>query len=126
MHSDSNLKSADAPLVDYRLYALNERNRIFGSARHISAIDDRTAIEMTPQFPDGRAIELWQADRLVFRLTPNESNPISPVRRACASDPVTLQAMSDRRPARGADTRSAETAPTENAEPQKRQEPASA
>jgi hypothetical protein len=78
MHSDSNFRSADAPLVDYRLYALNERNRIFGPARRICAIDDERAIEMTPGFPDGRAIELWQADRLVFRVTPNKSNPISP------------------------------------------------
>jgi hypothetical protein len=78
MQSDSNFRSTDAPLVEYRLYALNERNRIFGSARQISAINDETAIEMTPQFPNGRAIELWQADRLVFRLTPNQSNPICP------------------------------------------------
>ena len=78
MHSDSNFSSADAPLVEYRLYALNERNQIFGSARQISAVNDETAIEMTPRFPDGRAMELWQADRLVFRLTPNQSNPISP------------------------------------------------
>jgi hypothetical protein len=76
MHSDSNLKSIDAPLVDYRLYALNERNRIFAPARQISAVDDERAIEMTAGFPDGRAIELWQQDRLVFRLTPNKSNPI--------------------------------------------------
>jgi hypothetical protein len=78
MHSDSNFRSADAPLVEYRLYALNERNRIFGPARQISAVNDETAIKMMPRFPDSRAIELWQADRLVFRLTPNQSNPISP------------------------------------------------
>jgi hypothetical protein len=79
MRSDSDFRSADAALVDYRVYTLNERNRILGSALHISAIDDEAAIEMTPQFPGGRAIELWQADRLVFRRTPNQSNPICPL-----------------------------------------------
>jgi hypothetical protein len=79
MHSDSALNLIDAPLVDYRLYALNARNQIFGPALQIKAADDERAIEITAGFPDGRAVELWQQDRLVFRLTPNKANPISPL-----------------------------------------------
>jgi hypothetical protein len=78
MYSNNNVISSLAPLVEYRLFGLNARNQISGSARHIDAVDDESAIEMTDHFPDSRAVELWQADRLVFRLTPNTSSPISP------------------------------------------------
>jgi hypothetical protein len=79
--SDTNFRSADALLVKYRLYVLNERNRIFGPAQLVNAVNDERAIEAA-QLLDERAIELWEDDRLVFRVTPNKSCPISPLGRA--------------------------------------------
>jgi hypothetical protein len=76
--SDTIIRSAGASLAAYRVYVLNERNRISGPAQFVDAINDERAIEMAGQLLDGRAIEIWERDRLVFRLTPNKSCPIIP------------------------------------------------
>jgi hypothetical protein len=78
--NDTNFRSADAPFVEYRyrVYILNERNRISGPAQFVDAINDERAIELAAQLLDGRAIEVWERDRLVFRLTPNKSCPLIP------------------------------------------------
>jgi hypothetical protein len=78
MGTDTNFRSADVSLAEYRVYVLNERNRISGPAQFVDAINDDRAIEMAAQLLDGRAIEIWERDRLVFRVTPNKSCPIIP------------------------------------------------
>jgi hypothetical protein len=59
--SETNFRSADASLAVYRVYVLNERNRISGQAQFVDAINDERGIEMAAQLLDGRAIEIWGA-----------------------------------------------------------------
>jgi hypothetical protein len=53
----------------YRLYRLDKAGHIFGPPDNISCASDEAAVEKTKlMFSNGHDVELWQLDRLVFRL----------------------------------------------------------
>lgn len=56
-------------MAGYRLYFTDNQGHI-GHAIELDCRDDAHAIEMTEQHRDGRAMELWQRDRLVRRFEP--------------------------------------------------------
>ena len=56
--------------MGYRIYTIDERNRIFGPAQLLEAVDDNSAIKKVAEFLDGQVIELWQGSRLLVRLDP--------------------------------------------------------
>ena len=72
---DANIASGTAPLVEYRVYALDDRARILYPAGFVDALNDEMAIEIAARLADGHAIEIWQRTRLVARLKANTSHP---------------------------------------------------
>ncbi len=55
----------------YRLYVLSSDGHITGPPDTIECEDDRGAIETAKQLLDGKAIEVWDGNRLVIRVEPN-------------------------------------------------------
>jgi hypothetical protein len=54
----------------YRLYALDNHEHIAGPPQIITCDTDEEAIQQAQVFVDGRALELWELERLVARLEP--------------------------------------------------------
>jgi hypothetical protein len=52
----------------YRIYTLNERDKIAGPPQEVTGDDDDGAIQQAKQWLDGRDLEVWQGSRLVSRL----------------------------------------------------------
>jgi len=56
----------------YRLYILDGSNHI-RRAVELQCEDDEAAIALAAQHADGREVELWNRERLVWRNTPGAS-----------------------------------------------------
>jgi hypothetical protein len=61
----------------YRLYELDEQNRVFKPARWIDADNDGVATEVAAGLLDGRAIEIWEGTRIVICLKPGKPERVS-------------------------------------------------
>ena len=57
MANDPIQRSADAPLMEYRVYVLNECNRIFSPAQIIEAVTDDGAIETASRLQTGVSLK---------------------------------------------------------------------
>jgi hypothetical protein len=56
--------------MEYRLYTLNKRSQILGSAYIIQAQTDEDAIAKARRLQSSLDIELWQDARIVIKLRP--------------------------------------------------------
>jgi hypothetical protein len=56
-------------MLTYRIYWL-ERDHVIGPPMVIECPDDQAAIEAAKVMLDGKAIEVWEAARVVIRLEP--------------------------------------------------------
>lgn len=52
----------------YKLYLLDEKERIAGPPHIFEAASDKNAIEMARQYPHGKILELWESTRRVTTL----------------------------------------------------------
>jgi hypothetical protein len=59
----------------YRLYIVNPEGRILGPAQVVECADDREAIRRAQPLLKGHDIEVWQAARVVRRLTSDAQSP---------------------------------------------------
>jgi translation initiation factor IF-1 len=57
---------------EYRIYTLNDNNRIAGPAEVIACDDDMEAIARAKRLLDGHDVEIWRGDRVVIRLKPTD------------------------------------------------------
>ena len=69
------VKISAPPLPEYRLYVLDEADRIYRPAHYLEAPTDDLAIEIAARLLDRRVIELWRGARLVARLEPDRARP---------------------------------------------------
>jgi hypothetical protein len=56
-------------VLDYRFYPLKDGNRIAGPPKVVQCASDHEAIAHGRKLLDGLDIEIWQAARVVTRLT---------------------------------------------------------
>ena len=56
----------------YRMYVLTDHDRIRVPPTIIDALDETAAVEEATLLLDGKAIEVWDQDRLVARLEPTK------------------------------------------------------
>jgi hypothetical protein len=60
-------------MPEYRIYLTAADGRILGPAIVLECADDQEALEKTERTTKGNtALELWQGNRLVLRLPPDE------------------------------------------------------
>jgi hypothetical protein len=59
-------------MKEYRLYPLDRSNVISGPGEGFTCEGDDEAIEKIKPMMEGRHVELWQRERLVIRLTPQQ------------------------------------------------------
>jgi len=55
-------------MPEYRIYTLNDRNKISGPPQDITCENDQEAIQQAKQWLDGHDVEVWQGARVVVRL----------------------------------------------------------
>ena len=56
------------------MYPVNRAGRILGPSNVIVCADDQDAIHQAQQAMNGHDVEIWQAARLVLRLTSDDEN----------------------------------------------------
>jgi hypothetical protein len=56
-------------MADYRVYQLDESGHIHSPPETFECEGDEAAIQRAERMVDGHAIEIWQLDRLVIRLS---------------------------------------------------------
>lgn len=56
----------------YRIYTIGEDGHFIGRTEFYCP-DDETALKCAKQLVDGRAIELWESDRLIARIEGSDS-----------------------------------------------------
>jgi hypothetical protein len=56
----------------YRIYTLSEEDRIHAPAHPVECPDDAAAIQAACQWLDGHVMEVWDGNRLVGRLKPDQ------------------------------------------------------
>jgi hypothetical protein len=61
----------------YRAYVLDASGRASGPAYHLICSSDDEAIERARRLVGSRLFELWNVDRLVFRLKARRGPPIN-------------------------------------------------
>ena len=66
-------------LPEYRVYVLDEFDRVFHPAQYLEALNDHLAIEMATRLLDRRPIEVWRGVRLIARLKPDKARPDGPL-----------------------------------------------
>jgi hypothetical protein len=95
---------AGGAMPDYRLYTVTSGGRIHGVPTVISCVDDQEATEKARQLAQDEAIDVWERDRRVARVSPNASRwagfknfrpdttttPLQPAVVPEPSDPLTL------------------------------------
>jgi hypothetical protein len=59
-------------LSEYRLYQVDKFGHVTGPPDCFSCESDDAAIERAKQSVDGHDLELWQLDRLVIQLEPQD------------------------------------------------------
>lgn len=57
---------------DYRLYHFDKGGHVLGLPDGFSCENDEAAIAWAKRLVDGHDVELWQLDRVVIRLQPQE------------------------------------------------------
>lgn len=92
-------------LTEYRVYTLDETNRIIG-CEEVACTDDRQAfIVSTTLGGAGSELEIWQGHRHVGRLTRGPARGSSAPRRGLISTVGPYAAAEDARPEPGAPDR---------------------
>jgi hypothetical protein len=59
-------------MPDYRFYKIQKDGHVAGPATDIFAANDMTAVQVAKQRLDGHDIEIWQEQRIVAYVVPDE------------------------------------------------------
>jgi hypothetical protein len=66
-----NMRTRAAAMVSYRIYTLDPTEHIRDPPTVIECENDQDAIEKAKQLLNGGVIEIWEQQRLIARLTPD-------------------------------------------------------
>jgi hypothetical protein len=59
-------------MPDYRFYMIKKDGHVAGPPTDVFAADDTTAVQVARQRLDGHDIEIWQEQRIVAYVAPDE------------------------------------------------------